>query len=178
MLQNLRKLRRRGHRLRSGNGRTLEVSTTEPGVQFYTSNHLAGSIPGKQGKTYGFRSAFCPETEHFLDSPNHPTFPSTEWKPGQRYDSIPVFTLSTRLIRSYKPSIFALSDATVPHQTNDVIESAGSTSLSARVPSVHCACCSTPVFVTTSTLLPSGFLAATWSMAGRLPEDAKIRAPL
>jgi aldose 1-epimerase len=79
-----------------GNGRTLEVSTTEPGVQFYTSNHMQGSIPGKQGKTYGFRSAFCLETEHFPDSPNHPTFPSTELKPGRRYDSITVFKFGAR----------------------------------------------------------------------------------
>ena len=63
-----------------GNGRTLEVSTTEPGVQFYTSNHMEGTVPGKQGKTYSFRTAFCLETEHFPDSPNHPSFPSTELK--------------------------------------------------------------------------------------------------
>lgn len=79
-----------------GSGRTLEISTTEPGVQFYTSNHMEGIIPGKQGKTYGFRTAFCLETEHFPDSPNHLSFPSTELKPGQRYDTVTVFKVGTR----------------------------------------------------------------------------------
>jgi aldose 1-epimerase len=79
-----------------GSGRTLEVSTTEPGVQFYTSNHMEGTVPGKQGKTYAFRTAFCLETEHFPDSPNHPMFPSTELKPGQRYDTVTVFKFGTR----------------------------------------------------------------------------------
>ena len=79
-----------------GSGRTLEVSTTEPGVQFYTSNHMEGTVLGKQGKTYSFRTAFCLETEHFPDSPNHPSFPSTELKPGQRYDTVTVFKFGTR----------------------------------------------------------------------------------
>jgi aldose 1-epimerase len=77
-------------------GRTLEVSTTEPGVQFYTANHIEGTILGKQGKTYAFRTAFCLETEHFPDSPNHPSFPSTELKPGQRYDTVTIFKFGTR----------------------------------------------------------------------------------
>jgi len=77
-------------------GRTLEVSTTEPGVQFYTANHMEGTVPGKQGKTYGSRSAFCLETEHFPDSPNHPSFPSTELKLGQRYDTVTVFKFGAR----------------------------------------------------------------------------------
>jgi aldose 1-epimerase len=77
-------------------GRTLEVSTTEPGVQFYTANNMEGSILGKQGKNYGFRTAFCLETQHFPDSPNHPNFPSTELKPGQRYDTVTVFKFGTR----------------------------------------------------------------------------------
>ena len=79
-----------------GSGRTLEVSTTEPGVQFYSVNHMEGTVPGKQGKTYGFRTAFCLETEHFPDSPNHPSFPSTELKPGQRYDTVTVFKFGAR----------------------------------------------------------------------------------
>jgi len=79
-----------------GSGRTLEVSTMEPGVQFYTSNHMEGTIPGKQGKTYAFRTAFCLETEHFPDSPNHPSFPSTELKPGQQYGTVTIFKFGTR----------------------------------------------------------------------------------
>jgi aldose 1-epimerase len=77
-------------------GRTLEVLTTEPGLQFYTGNHMEGTIIGKQGGQYKFRSAFCLETEHFPDSPNHPNFPSTELKVGQRYHSVTIFRFGTR----------------------------------------------------------------------------------
>jgi aldose 1-epimerase len=76
-------------------GRTLEVKTTQPGIQFYTGNFLDGTIHGKGGKVYGRRSAFCLETQHFPDSPNHPGFPSTELKPGQTYHQITVFQFST-----------------------------------------------------------------------------------
>ncbi len=58
-------------------GRILRVSTTEPGLQFYTGNHLDGSITGKDGRVYKPRFALCLETQHFPDSPNHPSFPST-----------------------------------------------------------------------------------------------------
>ena len=68
-------------------GRVLDISTTEPGVQFYTGNFLDGTIKGKQGRTYGHRGALCLETQHFPDSPNHPSFPSTVLRPGQRYES-------------------------------------------------------------------------------------------
>ncbi len=76
-------------------GRVLEVLTTQPGLQFYTGNFLDGTIHGKGGKVYGHRSAFCLETQHFPDSPNHPSFPSTELKPGQTYHEVTVFTFST-----------------------------------------------------------------------------------
>jgi len=75
-------------------GRVLEVSTTEPGIQFYTGNFLDG-IKGKGGQTYPRRSAFCLETQHFPDSPNHPAFPSTVLKPGQRYRTTTVYRFST-----------------------------------------------------------------------------------
>lgn len=75
-------------------GRTMEVSTTEPGMQFYTGNHLDGSVTGKGGTIYGFRSGFCLETQHFPDSPNQEAFPSTELKPGQVYQSTTVFQFS------------------------------------------------------------------------------------
>jgi aldose 1-epimerase len=71
------------------------VSTTEPGLQFYTGNFLDG-IRGKQGKVYNRRYAFCLETQHFPDSPNHPDFPSTVLKPGQHYQSTTVYKFSTR----------------------------------------------------------------------------------
>jgi len=77
-------------------GRVLRVSTTEPGVQLYTANFLDGSIAGKGGLKYTKRSAFCLEPQHFPDSPNHPSFPSTQLRPGQRYHTITVFMLGER----------------------------------------------------------------------------------
>src|SRR5271154_1718281 len=76
-------------------GRILKVLTTEPGVQLYTGNHLDGSITGKEGRVYKPRFAFCLETQHFPDSPNHANFPSTELKPGQKFHSVTVFQFST-----------------------------------------------------------------------------------
>lgn len=73
-------------------GRTLTVETTEPGVQFYAGNFLDGSVKGKSGHAYGLRSALCLETQHFPDSPNHPSFPTTELKPGQTYHSVTTWT--------------------------------------------------------------------------------------
>ena len=72
-------------------GRVLEVLTSEPGVQFYTGNFLDGTVRGKGGKAYGRRSAFCLETQHFPDSPNHPKFPSTELKPGEKYQTTTIY---------------------------------------------------------------------------------------
>src|SRR5581483_7340629 len=77
-------------------GRVLDVLTAEPGVQFYTGNFLDGSVTGKDGKVYKRRYAFCLETQHFPDSPNHRNFPSTELKPGQHYHTMTVFRFSTR----------------------------------------------------------------------------------
>ncbi len=68
-------------------GRTLEVSTTEPGVQFYTGNFLDGSQVGKGGRVYHRRAGFCLETQHFPDSPNQPSFPDTILRPGRRFES-------------------------------------------------------------------------------------------
>jgi len=76
-------------------GRVLEVLTTEPGIQLYTGNFLDG-IHGKDGKVYNRRYAFCLETQHFPDSPNHPHFPSTELKPGQHFQSTTVYKFSTK----------------------------------------------------------------------------------
>jgi aldose 1-epimerase len=77
-------------------GRTLDISTTEPGVQFYTGNFLDGTIKGKGGKAYGQRSALCLETQHYPDSPNQKTFPSTILQPGKSYESRTVFTFSAK----------------------------------------------------------------------------------
>jgi aldose 1-epimerase len=73
-------------------GRTLEVATTEPGLQFYSGNFLDGSITGKGGRVYKHRTGLCLETQHYPDSPNHPSFPSTILQPGQTYSSKTVFT--------------------------------------------------------------------------------------
>jgi aldose 1-epimerase len=78
-----------------GSGRILKVLTTEPGVQLYTGNFLDGSITGKEGRVYNRRFAFCLETQHFPDSPNHSRFPTTELKPGQKFHSVTVFQFST-----------------------------------------------------------------------------------
>ena len=66
-------------------GRTLECLTTEPAVQLYTTNHLDKPTEGRAGRTYEFRGAFCLETQHYPDSPNHPKFPTTVLKPGETY---------------------------------------------------------------------------------------------
>jgi len=76
-------------------GRALEVFTTEPAIQFYTGNFLDGTIRGKGGKVYGRRSAFCLETQHYPDSPNQPSFPSTVLKPGAVYRTTTVYRFST-----------------------------------------------------------------------------------
>lgn len=77
-------------------GRVLIVSTTEPGVQFYTGNFLDGSIVGKNNQTYGKRSGFCLETQHFPNSPNQPNFPSTVLTPGETYHSETTYTFSAK----------------------------------------------------------------------------------
>ena len=77
-------------------GRVLEVSTTQPGVQFYTGNFLDGSVIGKQGHAYKRRYGFCLETQHFPDSPNHPEFPSTILKPGETFREKTVLKFSAK----------------------------------------------------------------------------------
>jgi aldose 1-epimerase len=76
-------------------GRVLEVDTTQPAVQFYTSNMLP-STPGRQGHVYGKHSALCLETQHYPDSPNKPDFPSSILRPGQVYHEITVWKFSTK----------------------------------------------------------------------------------
>ncbi len=72
-------------------GRTMEVYTNEPGLQFYGGNFLDGSDTGKNGKVYEHRTSFCLETQHFPDSPNQPDFPSTILEPGEEYYSVCVY---------------------------------------------------------------------------------------
>jgi aldose 1-epimerase len=77
-------------------GRVMQVWTTEPGVQFYTGNFLDGSKTGKSGKNYPRRSGFCFETQHYPDSPNHPSFPTTTLKKGQTFKSTTIYKFSSR----------------------------------------------------------------------------------
>jgi aldose 1-epimerase len=70
--------------------------TTEPGLQLYTGNFLDGSITGKEGRVYNGRFALCLETQHFPDSPNHPSFPTTELKAGQKFHSVTVYEFGSR----------------------------------------------------------------------------------
>lgn len=72
-------------------GRTMEVYTNEPGLQFYGGNFLDGSDTGKYGRPYDFRTSFCLETQHFPNSPNQPDFPSTILEPGEDYYSVCVY---------------------------------------------------------------------------------------
>lgn len=79
-----------------GSGRVLEIWTTQPGVQFYSGNFLDGTVAGKGGVKYPFRSGFCLETQHFPDSPNQPKFPSTELKAGRWFRSTTIYKFSTQ----------------------------------------------------------------------------------
>ncbi len=76
-------------------GRVLEISTTEPGIQFYSGNFLNGAFGGPSGQAYRQGDAFALETQHFPDSPNQPDFPSTELAPGETFTSSTVYTFST-----------------------------------------------------------------------------------
>jgi len=66
-------------------GRSLEVRTTQPGVQFYSGNFMNGKPLEAGGSLYPHRTGLCLETQHFPDSPNQPAFPSTILHPGERY---------------------------------------------------------------------------------------------
>ncbi len=76
-------------------GISMEVSTTLPGVQFYTGNFIHGCPPGKGGAVYGNRHGFCLETQYFPDSPNQPAFPSCVLRAGEDYNSRTVYRFGT-----------------------------------------------------------------------------------
>jgi aldose 1-epimerase len=77
-------------------GRVMEMFTTEPGVQFYTANFLDGSLKGKEGVVYTKHRAFCLEAQHFPDSINKPSFPSTVLRPGETYAQTTIYKFSTK----------------------------------------------------------------------------------
>ncbi|MFI5792275.1 aldose epimerase family protein [Streptomyces sp. NPDC051677] len=76
-------------------GRTLKIATDQPGLQFYSGNFLDGTLTGAGGATYRQGDALCLETQHFPDSPNQPSFPSTVLRPGQTYRTTTIHTFET-----------------------------------------------------------------------------------
>jgi len=76
-------------------GRVMEVFTTEPGIQLYTSNYLDGSITGKNGHVYKKHYGLCLETQHFPDAMHHPEFPSILLKPGEVYSQETIYHFKT-----------------------------------------------------------------------------------
>jgi aldose 1-epimerase len=84
---------RAAHVCEPGSGRVLELFTEEPGVQFYSGNFLDGALQGK-GRSYGHRSGFCLEPQHFPDSPNQPHFPNAILRPGEVYQTESRFRFS------------------------------------------------------------------------------------
>jgi aldose 1-epimerase len=80
----------------AASGRTLQVYTTEPGLVFYTGNWLSEKVKGRGGKPFTKHGAFCLETQHFPDSPNHSEFPDTILRPGQTFSSETVYRFSIR----------------------------------------------------------------------------------
>ena len=77
-------------------GRSMAVSTDQPGIQLYTGNFLDGSLTGKRGTVYGPHAGFCLETQHFPDSPNQPSFPNTVLRPGEAFRSSTVYQFGVR----------------------------------------------------------------------------------
>jgi aldose 1-epimerase len=75
-------------------GRSLEVYTTQPGIQFYTGNFLDGKFINRDGKPLKQHTALCLETQHFPDSPNKSNFPSTILRPGKKYYSVTMYRVT------------------------------------------------------------------------------------
>jgi aldose 1-epimerase len=78
-----------------GSGRQVDIYTTQPGIQFYSGNFLDGTITGKKGIVYKKHWGLCLETQHYPDSPNHPEFPNTILRPGQKFEEITLYRFST-----------------------------------------------------------------------------------
>jgi aldose 1-epimerase len=78
----------------SHSGRTMEVYTTEPGIQFYSGNFLGDQIKGRVDQIYHRRGGFCLETQHYPDAPNRPQFPSTVLEPGEKYKQTTIYHFS------------------------------------------------------------------------------------
>ena len=96
VLNNMGKLIRVAEVYHSRSGRTMEVYTSEPGVQLYSGNFLDGGLTGKNGIVYNQHHGFCLETQHFPDSPNQPNFPNTILKPGEEYGYTTIYKFSAK----------------------------------------------------------------------------------
>jgi len=80
-----------------GSGRVMDVLTTQPGMQFYTGNFLDGTLTNtKNGQKYVKHAALCLETQHFPDSPNQPSFPTTILKPGETYRQTTIYKFTSK----------------------------------------------------------------------------------
>jgi aldose 1-epimerase len=78
------------------NGRFMQVYTTEPGIQFYSGNFLDSTLHGKGGNVYPKHSAIVLETEHYPDSPNEPSYPTTVLNPGETFHSSSIYKFSVK----------------------------------------------------------------------------------
>ena len=76
-------------------GRVLEISTNQPGIQFYGGKYLDGSAIGKTGSTFGPRAGLCLEPQKFPDAPNHPNFPESRLDPGEMYTNRVVYQFAS-----------------------------------------------------------------------------------
>jgi aldose 1-epimerase len=81
-------------------GRILEVLTDAPGLQLYAANGLNGALVGPSGRAYRQSDGLCFEAQRFPDAPNHPDFPSTILRPGERFRSTTLFRFSTDAARN------------------------------------------------------------------------------
>lgn len=88
------KVRKAASAFDSSSGRLLEVFTDQPGIQFYTGNFLNGKVKGKNGIAYQYRCGLCFEAQHFPNSPNEKSFPSTVLKPGEVYRQTTIYKFS------------------------------------------------------------------------------------
>ncbi|NWF88180.1 MAG: galactose mutarotase [Ignavibacteriaceae bacterium] len=84
-------VRKVGTLYNSSSGRLMEIYTDQPGIQFYSGNFINGTLKGKNGIIYKYRTALCLETQHYPDSPNHPAFPSTRLNPGELYQQTTIY---------------------------------------------------------------------------------------
>ena len=89
-------VRKVGELYNSSSGRLMEIHTDQPGIQFYSGNFINGTLKGKNGIIYKYRTALCLETQHYPDSPNHPEFPATRLNPGEKYKQTTMYKFLTK----------------------------------------------------------------------------------